>query len=87
MNVDHKIASRSISARLLKVIHLVLDRDHSYGVPCRFIYMNVAFIRHVVDCCSLSTALFLLIKKEHLTGWIGLSCAPFSFPWVWPLFC
>ena len=64
LNVDHKIASRSISACLLKVLHLVLDRDHSYGVPCRFIYMNVAFIRHVVDCCSLSTALFSLDQER-----------------------
>ena len=45
MNVDHKIASRSIAARLLKVIHLVVDKDQSCGVPGRFIGENVAFLR------------------------------------------
>ena len=38
-----KIASRSIAARLLKVIHLVVDKAHFCGVPGRFIGENVAF--------------------------------------------
>ena len=56
LNVDYKIASRSIAARLLKVIHLVVDKDQSCGVPGRFIGENVAFLRDVVDFCSSSYA-------------------------------
>lgn len=74
MNVDYKIASRhSISARLLKVLNLLVDKDQSYGVPCRFIYVNVAFIRHVVDCCSLSTALFSLDQERAFDSWVDWS--------------
>ena len=47
LNVDYKIVSRAIAARLLKVIHLVVGRDQTCGVPGRFIGENVAFLR---DC-------------------------------------
>ena len=54
LNVDYKIASRAIAARLLKVLHLVVARDQSCGVPGRFIGENVAFLRDVVHYCSYS---------------------------------
>ena len=47
LNVDYKIASRAIAARLLRVIHLVVDKDQTCGVPGRFIGENVAFLRDV----------------------------------------
>ena len=53
LNVDYKIASRAIAARLLKVIHLVVGRDQTCGVPGRFIGENVAFLRDFVDFCSM----------------------------------
>ena len=43
LNVDYKIASHAIAACLLKVIHLVVGRDQTCGVPGRFIGQNVAF--------------------------------------------
>ena len=49
LNVDYKIATRAITARLLKVIHLVVDKDQTCGVPGRFIGENVALLRDVVD--------------------------------------
>ena len=75
VNVDYKIASRSIAARLLKVIHLVVDKDQSCGVPSRFIGENVAFLQYVVDFCSssgtpaalLSLVIFLILLS-YLVG-------------------
>ena len=49
LNVDYKIAARAITGRLLQVIHLVVDKDQTCGVPGRFIGENVAFLRDVVD--------------------------------------
>ena len=36
-NVDYKLASRAIAGRLLKVVHSVVNRDQTCGVPGRFI--------------------------------------------------
>ena len=52
LNVDYKIASRAIAARLLKVIHLVVERDQICGVPGRFTGENMAFLHDVMDFCS-----------------------------------
>ena len=49
LNVDYKLAARTIAARLLKVIHVVVADDQSYGVPSRYIGENVAFLRNVVE--------------------------------------
>ena len=65
LNVDYKIASRSIAARLLKVIHLVVDKDQSCGVPGRFIGENVAFLRDVVDFCSSSGTPAALLSLDQ----------------------
>ena len=65
MNVDYKIASRSIAARLLKIIHLVVNKDQSCGVPVRFIGENVAFLRDVVDFRSSSGAPAALLSLDQ----------------------
>ena len=65
LNVDYKLA-----ARLLKVIHLVVDKDQTCGVPGRFIGENVALLRDVVEYASSSgtpVPFFLLIKRRRLT--------------------
>ena len=49
LNVDYKIAARAIAGRLLKVIHLVVEKDQTCGVPGRYIGENVAFLRDVVS--------------------------------------
>lgn len=54
LNVDYKIASRVIAGRLLKVIHLVVDKDQTCGVPGCFIGENVALLRDLVDFASVS---------------------------------
>ena len=54
LNVDYKIASRVIAGRLLKVIHHVVDKDQTCGVPGRFIGENVALLRDLVGFASFS---------------------------------
>ena len=54
LNVDYKLAARVIAGRLLKVIHLVVDKDKTCGVPGRFIGENVALLRDVVDYATSS---------------------------------
>ena len=49
LNVDYKLAARVIAGRLLRVIHLIVDKDQTCGVPGRFIGENVALLRNVVD--------------------------------------
>ena len=48
LNVDYKICSRTIAGKLLKVIHHVVARDQTRGVPHRFIGENVALLHDVV---------------------------------------
>ena len=54
LNVDYKLAARVIAGRLLKVIHFVVDKDQTCGVPGRFIGENVALLRDVVEYASSS---------------------------------
>ena len=44
LNVDYKIASRSVAGRLLKVIHSIVSPNQTCGVPGRFIGENVRFV-------------------------------------------
>ena len=37
-NVNYKLASRTIAGQLLKVIHLLVAKDQTCGVPGRFIW-------------------------------------------------
>ena len=48
LNVDYKQTARTIAARLLKVIHLVIAEDQTCGVPGRYIGENVAFLCGIV---------------------------------------
>ena len=52
LNVDYKLAARVIAGRLLKVIHIVVDKDQTCGVPGRFIGENVALLHDVVYYCT-----------------------------------
>ena len=48
LNVDYKLAARVIAGRLLKVIHLVVEKDQTCGVPGRYIGENFALLCDVV---------------------------------------
>jgi len=49
LNVDYKLAARTVAARLLKVIDRVVAADQTCGVPGRYIGENVSFLRDVVE--------------------------------------
>ena len=65
LNVDYKLASRVIAGRLLKVIHLVVNKDQTCGVPGRFIGENVALLRDVVDYASSSGAPIAILSLDQ----------------------
>ena len=48
LNVDYKIAARSIAGRLLKVIDRVVSPDQTCGVPGRYIGENVRLLQDAV---------------------------------------
>ena len=60
LNVDYKLASQVIAGHLLKIIHLVVDKDQTCGVPGRFIGENVALLRDVIDYASSDTPIAIL---------------------------
>ena len=65
LNVDYKIASRTVAGRLLKVLHTVVSKDQTCGVPGRFIGESVAFIRDCVHYCSSSGVPAALVSLDQ----------------------
>ena len=59
LNADYNVASRSIAARLFKVVHLIVNKDQTLGVLGRFIGENVALLRDVF-CTSAGVPAALL---------------------------
>ena len=65
LNVDYKLDSRVLAGRLLKVIHLVVNKDQTCGVPGRYIGENVAFLRDVVDFATLSNVPVAVLSLDQ----------------------
>ena len=65
MNVDYKLAARTIAARLLKVIHLVVTEDQTCGVPGRYIGENVAFLRDVVSYATMFDSPVVILSLDQ----------------------
>lgn len=65
LNVDYKLASRVIAGRLLKVIHLVVNKDQTCGVPGRFIGENVALLRDVIDYAASSDTPIAILSLDQ----------------------
>ena len=59
------MASRAIAGRLLKVIHLVVAKDNTCGVPGRFIGENVALLRDVADYASSSGTSVAILSLDQ----------------------
>ena len=74
LNADYKIASRSVAARLLKVIHLIVSRDQTCGVPGRFIGENVAFLRDIVDFCTFTGVPAALLSLDQEKAFDRVDC-------------
>ena len=65
LNVDYKLAARAVAGRLLKVIHCIVAKDQTCGVPGRFIGENVAFLRDVVDFAAFSNSPVALLSLDQ----------------------
>ena len=65
LNVDYKIASRCIAGRLLKVVHQVVNKDQTCGVPGRYIEENVSLLRDVVDFASSSGSPVTILSLDQ----------------------
>ena len=84
LNVDYKLAAPVIAGRLLKVIHLVVDKGQTCGVAGRFIGENVALLRDVANMPRPLVPLlpsFPSIRKRLLIVWTGVSCVPRCLQW------
>ena len=65
LNVDYKLASRVLAGRLLKVIHHVVNKDQTCGVPGSFIGENVALLRDVVDYATKSNISVAILSLDQ----------------------
>ena len=65
LNVDYKLAARTVAARLLKVIQFVVADDQSCGVPGRYIGENVSFLRDVVEYATLSDSPVAVLSLDQ----------------------
>ena len=65
LNVDYKLAARAVAARLLKVIHLIVAKDQTCGVPGRYIGENVAFLRDVVSYATTFDAPVVILSLDQ----------------------
>ncbi|PFX20167.1 Transposon TX1 uncharacterized 149 kDa protein [Stylophora pistillata] len=65
LNVDYKIAFRCITGRLLKVIHSVIKKDQTCGVPGRYIEENVVLLRDLVDFASSSGSSVAILSLDQ----------------------
>ena len=60
------MASLGIAGQLLKVVHLVVAKDNTCGVPGRFIGENVALLWDVADYASSSgTSMAILSLSQE----------------------
>ncbi|PFX30003.1 Transposon TX1 uncharacterized 149 kDa protein [Stylophora pistillata] len=65
LNVDYKLASRTIAGCLLDVIHLGVKRDQTCGVPGRYIGENVALLRDVVTYAESSATPIAVLSLDQ----------------------
>ena len=65
LNVDFKIAARDIAGWLLKVLHLVVAKDQTCGVPDRYIWENVAFLWDVSYATTFDSPVAILSLDQE----------------------
>ena len=65
LNVDYKLAARAVAASLLKVIHLIVAKDQTCGVPGSYIGENVAFLRDVVSYATTFDAPVVILSLDQ----------------------
>ena len=65
LNVDFKIAAGAIAGWLLKVIHLVVAKDQTCGVPDRYMWENVAFLWDVSYATTFDSRVAILSLDQE----------------------
>ena len=65
LNVDYKLAARTITARLLKVIHLIVAEHQTAGVPGRYIGENIAFLCDVSFATTFDSPVVILSLDQE----------------------
>ena len=65
LNVDFKIATCAFAGWLLKVIHLVVAKDQTCGVPDRYIWENVAFLWDVSYATTFDSLVAILSLDQE----------------------
>ena len=65
LNVDFKIAAGAIAGCLIKVIHLVVAKDQTCGVPDRYIWENVAFLWDVSYATTFDSRVAILSLDQE----------------------
>ena len=70
--MDYKLADRAIAGWLLKVIHLVANKDQSCGFPGWFIGENVALLRDVGSYALSSDVPVAILSLDHLVAILSL---------------
>ena len=65
LNVDYKLCARILAGRLLNVLHLVVERDQTCGVPGRYIGENVSLLRDLVDFTSESDSPAAILSLDQ----------------------
>ena len=81
LNVDYKITTRAISARLLTVLGSIIEPDQTCGVRGRTISENLFLIRDLLEYVERDDrplALFSRPRKSFQSGGLGLS-PPYSY--------
>ena len=84
LNFVYKLAARVIAGRLLKVIHVVVDKDQTCGFPGIFIGENIAFIRDAVEFASSSGTPSLSLDQEkafHRVDWSFMRSTLSTISW------
>lgn len=74
LNVDYKILSKVITARLSRVLHIIIDSDRTCSVPGRSIFSNIFLIQDVLDYIELTdeTAIMVWIRRKRLKDFVSL---------------
>jgi len=49
LNLDYNIATKALSKCICKVLHNILSKDQTCGVPGRSIFENLFFLRDMID--------------------------------------
>ena len=63
--VDYKIGTKALAARLQKVLSSVLHEDQTCGVPGRSIFLDLNFVRDLIEYCNSKNLPLAIISLDQ----------------------